>query len=85
MGVTAIKALWKLASIIWRRRNRNKHGKSQKEKRYILKTALDEKISIFRNTLPHLEIPHTPVTLGYRHRVDAKLAWLRWGKSLMDL
>jgi hypothetical protein len=30
MGVTAIKALWKLASILWRRRNRKKHGKSHK-------------------------------------------------------
>jgi hypothetical protein len=32
MGVAAIKALWKLASIFWRRRNRKKHGKSHKKK-----------------------------------------------------
>jgi hypothetical protein len=85
MGVIAIKAVWKLAPVIWRRRNRKKHGKSYKEKRPILKTALDEEITIFRDTLCQLEIPHTPVPLGYRHRVDAKIAWLRWEKSSMLL
>jgi hypothetical protein len=85
MGVIAIKALWKLASIIWRRRNRKKYGKSYKEKRYIQKTALDEEFTILRDTLFQLEIPHTPVPIGYRHRVDAKLAWLRWDKSSMLL
>jgi hypothetical protein len=30
MGVTTIKALWKLASKLWRRQNRKKHGKSHK-------------------------------------------------------
>jgi hypothetical protein len=85
MGVTAIKALWKLASIFWRRRNRKKNGKSHKEKRNIFKTAIDEKISTFRNTLRHLEIPHTSVPLGYRHRVDARLAWLQWKKTSMHM
>jgi hypothetical protein len=83
--VIAIKALWKLASVFWRRRNRKKHGRSHKEKRYIKKTALDEEITAFRTILQQLEIPHTPVPLGYRHRVDAKLAWLRWEKSSMHL
>jgi hypothetical protein len=85
MGVTVIKALWKLTSIFWRRRNRKNHGKSHKEKRYIPKTALDEEISTFRNTLRHLEIPPTPLPLGYRHIVDAKLAWLCWEKSSMHM
>jgi hypothetical protein len=85
MGATAIKALWKLASILWRRQNRKKHGKSHKEKRYILKTTLDEEISTFRDTLRHLKIPHTPVPLGYHHIVDAKLAWLRWERISMHL
>jgi hypothetical protein len=79
--VIAVKALWKLASVFWRGRNRKKHGRSHKEKRYIKKTALDEEITEFRTILQQLEIPHTPVPLGYRHRVDAKLAWLRWEKA----
>jgi hypothetical protein len=75
--VIAVKALWKLASVFWRRRNRKKDGRSHKERRYIKKTALDEEITAFRAILQQLEIHHTPVPLGYRHRVDAKLAWLR--------
>jgi hypothetical protein len=31
-GATSIKAIWKFASIIWRRRNRKKHGKTPKER-----------------------------------------------------
>jgi hypothetical protein len=29
-GAISIKAIWKFASIIWRRRNRKKHGKTPK-------------------------------------------------------
>jgi hypothetical protein len=85
MGVTAIKALWIFASIMWRRRNRKKHGRTHKEKTYIQKTLLDVEITAFREKLCQLKIPHTPVPIGYRHRVDAKLLWLRCEKSALQL
>jgi hypothetical protein len=80
MGTTAIKSLWKLSSLFWRKRNRKKHGRTPKEKTYLLKTKLDTEISTFRDTLVQLNIPHTPIPLGYHHRVDAKHSWLPWGK-----
>jgi hypothetical protein len=85
MGTTAIKALLKLSSLFWRKRNRKKHGCTPKEKTYILKTKLDTEITTFRETIVQLKIPHTPVPLGYRHRVDAKLIWMIWDKSSMHL
>jgi hypothetical protein len=40
---------------------------------HIKKTLLDVEINAFREKLCKLKIPHTPVTIGYWHRVDAKL------------
>jgi hypothetical protein len=85
MGVTAIKALWRFALVMWRRRNRKKHGSTHKEKTYIKKTRLDVEITAFREKLCQLKIPHTPVPIGYRHRVDAKLLWLRCERSTLKL
>jgi hypothetical protein len=84
-GPKSIKAFWKLASLFWRKRNGKKHGRSPKEKTYLLKAKLDKELTSFRDTLTNLKIPYTPIPIGYRHRVDAKLAWLRWEKSSMHI
>jgi hypothetical protein len=55
------------------------------KKTYLLKAKLDKELASFRDTLTNLKIPHTPIPLGYRHRVGAKLAWIRWEKSSMHL
>jgi hypothetical protein len=83
MGVTAIKGMWRFTSIMWRRHNGKKHGRTHKEKTYIKKTLRDVEITTFREKLCQLKIPHTPVPVGYRHRVDAKLLWLQCEKSAL--
>jgi hypothetical protein len=70
---------------MWRRRNRKKHGRTHKEKTYIKKTLIDVEINAFREKLCQLKIQHTPVPIGYRHRVDAKLMWLRCEISALQL
>jgi hypothetical protein len=57
-NVTAVKALWKLASVFWRRRNRKKHGKSHKEKLYIKKSPRRRDHSIPRHSPTTRNTPH---------------------------
>jgi hypothetical protein len=60
-------------------------GEPKKKKNYLLKSKLNKEISTFRDILVSMDIPHTPIPLGYCHHVDAKLAWLRWENSSMKL
>jgi hypothetical protein len=69
-GTTALKLLWKLASILWRCQNRKKHGKNQKKESQEKK--LDLQIETLQHTLNTRHIPHQNVPTGYRYRIDSK-------------
>jgi hypothetical protein len=84
-GAHAINALWKLAAILWRRRNRKKHGETQNERRKIIKDKLDNTIAILRHTLRRLKIPHQDVPRGYRFRIDTKKNWIRWETTTLNM
>jgi hypothetical protein len=77
-GATSIKAIWKFASIIWRRRNRKKHGKTPKERTHKRKERYDKKIEALRDTMREEKIPHRPAPTGQRFRIDSKKQWIRW-------
>jgi hypothetical protein len=84
-GAHAINALWKMAAILWRRRNRKKHGETSNERRKIIKDKLDETIAILRHILRRLKIPHQDVPRGYRFRKDTKKNWIRWETTTLKM
>jgi hypothetical protein len=83
-GATSIKAIWKIASIIWRRRNRKKHGKTPKERTHKRKERYDKKIEALRDTMMERKIPHRPAPIGQRFRVDSKKQWMRWHTTTLQ-
>jgi hypothetical protein len=83
-GTTALKSLWKLASILWRCRNRKKHRKTTKERITKKGEKVDLQIEILQHALSTRHIPHQNVPTGYRYRIDSKKSWLRWHKITLN-
>lgn len=80
---TAIRAGLKYAAVIWRIRNKARHGISPKERTTIKKDRIDGILTDTHTSLHTHYITPTLPPLGYNRSIDTKLMWLRWHLPLL--
>ena len=83
--VNPIRAIWTLASDIWKNRNGDLHGRTATERTTLRIRALDIIITEMVEFCNTHNIPTLPVPRGSSNSIQERETWIRWEKRTIKL